>query len=182
MKIRNNSVIWITGLSGAGKSSLATEVVRRIRAQSQMVIMLDGDELRDVFGAGKRSSGNYCREQRLALAMQYAHLCGVISKQDVVVVIATISLFKEVHAWNRKNLPGYFEVYLKVPMDELKRRDPKNIYSRFDDGEITNVAGLDIAIDEPELADWTVKFNSDRTVDVLADELFENLYMKKEVR
>jgi adenylylsulfate kinase-like enzyme len=48
--------------------------------------------------------------------MQYARLCRVLAEQGVTVVIATISLFKEVHAWNRENLPGYFEVYLKVPV------------------------------------------------------------------
>jgi adenylylsulfate kinase len=73
------------------------------------------------------------------------------------VVTATISLFNEIHEWNRATLPGYFEVYLKVPIDELRRRDPKGIYRRFDAGELTHVAGLDLPIDEPEAADWVVE-------------------------
>lgn len=105
----NGRVIWITGLSGAGKSTLAHAVVARLRALSQAVVMLDGDELREVFGAAAQNSRNHGRDGRLALAMQYAHLCRVLAQQGLTVVIATISLFREVHAWNRHHLPGYFE-------------------------------------------------------------------------
>jgi adenylylsulfate kinase-like enzyme len=172
-------VIWITGLSGAGKSTLAHEVVARLRASGNTVVMLDGDELREVFGAVAANAENHGREGRLALAMQYAHLCSVIAAQGLTVVIATISLFREVHTWNRAHLPGYFEVYLKVPVDELRRRDPKGIYRRFDAGELNNVAGLDLFIDEPGAADWIVDFDPGRTVTVLAVELIQVLSTRK---
>ena len=72
-----------------------------------------------------------------------------VSSQNFTVVIATVSMFREVYAWNRANLPNYFEVYLKVPLEELRLRDPKKIYQRYDAGELNNVAGLDLCIDEP---------------------------------
>ena len=172
---KTGSVIWITGLSGAGKSTLAHETVARLRANGEAVVLLDGDELREVFDATVENKENHGREGRLALAMQYAHLCRVIATQGLTVVIATISLFREVHAWNRSNLPGYFELYLKVPVEELRRRDPKGIYRRFDTGELTNVAGLDLPIDEPKTADWMVEFVSDRPVTVLAEDLLNRL-------
>ena len=172
-------VIWITGLSGAGKSTLAHTVVTQLRTDGQAVVMLDGDELRQVFGAVAANAQNHGREGRLALAMQYAHLCRILAQQGLTVVIATISLFKKVHVWNRANLPGYFEVYLKVPVEELRRRDPKGIYRRFDAGELTDVAGLDVPIDEPEAAHWVVKFESGRTVGVLTDELLNKLIEKQ---
>lgn len=172
-------VLWITGLSGAGKSTLAHETVSRLRANGEAVVMLDGDELREVFGAVAANSKNYGREGRLALAMQYAHLCRILAAQGMTVVIATISLFREVHVWNRANLPGYFEVYLKVPVDELRRRDPKGIYRRFDAGELTHVAGLDLTIDEPEAANWVVEFEPGRSSAVLADELLKTLRAKE---
>lgn len=168
-------VLWITGLSGAGKSMLAHEVVSRLRAAGEVVVMLDGDELREVFGAVATNAQNHGREGRLALAMQYAHLCRMIAAQGLTVVISTISLFREVHAWNRANLPGYFEVYLKVPLEELRRRDPKEIYRRFDAGELINVAGLDFPIDEPEAPDWVAEFAPERTVAHLAQSLLNRL-------
>lgn len=163
-------VIWITGLSGAGKSTLAHEVATRLRKSGRSVILLDGDDLREVFGATSNKA-DHGREKRLSLAMQYAHLSRIIATQGVLVVIATISMFREVHTWNRANLPGYFEVYLKVPVEELRRRDPKGIYRRFDAGELTNVAGLDLMVDEPEAPDWTVPFTPGRGAEALADEL-----------
>lgn len=169
------SVIWITGLSGSGKTTLAREVVAQLRAEGKTVVMLDGDELREVFGATATNAQNHGRERRLALAMQYAHLCRVIAAPRLTVVMATISLFREVHTWNRANLPGYFEVYLKVPLAELRRRDPKGIYRRFDAGELTNVAGLDLPIDEPEAADWTVEFEQLCPVALRAEDLINRL-------
>ena len=172
------NVVWITGLSGAGKSTLAHAVVKRMRTNGEHVVLLDGDELREVFGAIAVNEQNHGRDGRLVLAMQYAHLCRVIASQGMTVVIATISLFHEVHAWNRENLPGYFEVYLKVPVSELNRRDPKGIYRRFDAGEIDNVAGLDLPIDEPESADLIAEYDPTNTVENLAD----NLLMKLKTR
>jgi adenylylsulfate kinase-like enzyme len=168
-------IIWITGLSGSGKSTLANELLEQIRSAGGQAIKLDGDELREIFGVGKLSSQNHSREKRLALAMQYAHLCRLIAAQGITVVIATISLFREVHAWNRANLPGYFEVYLKIPLEELRRRDPKGIYRRFDAGELTDVAGLDLIVDEPESPDWIVEYSADRTVSSIAEELVAEL-------
>jgi len=171
-------VIWITGLSGAGKTTLASEVVSRMRELGDAVVMLDGDELREVFGAVITNAKNHGTEGRLALAFQYAHLCRVIAGQGYTVVIATISLFSEIHAWNRANLPGYFEVYLKVPLEELRRRDPKGIYRRFDAGELADVAGLDLLIDEPAAADWVVEFDPSRRVNSVADDLMNQLIMR----
>jgi adenylylsulfate kinase-like enzyme len=172
------SVVWITGLSGAGKSTLANQVVLNLRSKGIATVMLDGDELREVFGATNSTARNHNRKKRLALAMQYARLCQMIAEQGITVVIATISLFREVHSWNRANLTGYYEVYLKMPVVELRRRDPKGIYRRFDAGQLTHVAGLDLAIDEPESPDWVVEFVPERPVAQLTENLLNRLKEK----
>jgi adenylylsulfate kinase len=176
----NAKVIWITGLSGAGKSTLAAEVVERLRSHGLAAVMLDGDELREVFGATATNASNHGRAGRLALALQYAHLCRVLSAQGLIVVIATISMFREIHSWNRENLSGYFEVYLRVPLQELRRRDPKGIYRNFDAGEITDVAGLDMQIDEPEKAEWIFEFDPSKTASGMADDVIAYL-MQREI-
>ena len=150
-------VIWITGLSGAGKSSLAVETVRLLRNDQKNVVFLDGDELREILGADKHKNVNHNRDKRLELALSYAKLCRTLSSQGFTVVISTISMFREVHL-NRENLPNYFEVYLKVPQKELIERDPKNIYSRYYAGR-QNIAGLDLDVDEPENPNWSPIFN-----------------------
>lgn len=164
-------VCWITGVSGAGKTTIARAVVSELRSSGVRPIFLDGDELREVFD----KVDGHDRESRLALAMRYARLCQMLARQGFDVVIATISLFKEVHAWNRAHLPGYFEVYLQVPLDELKRRDPKGIYKRYDAGLVTNVAGLDLAIDVPSSPDFTVNFNPANAVQDSARDIVKRM-------
>ena len=172
-------VIWITGLSGSGKTTLAKEVVYRLRSVGQTVLMLDGDEMRQVFGATKDNSKNHCREGRLALAMQYARLCRLIANQGATVVCSTISMFEEVHSWNRDNQPSYFEVYLKVPISELRRRDPKGIYRNFDSGELENVAGLDLPVDEPKQPDILFEFAPNLKLKQMVDDFMSKLNYKE---
>ncbi|MEO3431137.1 adenylyl-sulfate kinase [Pelagibius sp. CAU 1746] len=171
-------VCWITGLSGAGKSTLAKAVAERLRRRGKAVLLLDGDELREVFDAVDPGAGNHGREERLALAFRYARLCGILARQEIVVVIATISLFREVHDWNRRHLPQYFEVYLKVPLEELRQRDPKGLYAAFDRGEVSDIAGVDLEVDEPRNPDCRLDHDETLTVTDLADLVVEKLEKK----
>jgi len=173
--VKPGQIVWITGLSGAGKTTVARQVVERLRAEGKSVICLDGDELREVFGAITSNEENHGREGRINLAIQYSRLCGVLASQGFTVVIATISLFREVHEWNRHNLPGYFEVYLKVPLEELRRRDPKGIYRKHQAGELKHVAGLDLEVDEPKKPDLTVEYTSKKTIYDTGEKILESL-------
>lgn len=172
-------MIWITGLSGAGKSTLAKEVGNKLRNVGEKILILDGDEMREVFGNVKENSANHGRTARLELAMQYAKLCRLIASQGTTVICSTISMFHEVHEWNRENIPGYFEVFLKVPLSELRRRDPKGIYQRFDLGKLKDVAGLDLEVDEPQTPDILFEFDSKQSLSDLADEVIKKFKAKK---
>ncbi len=92
MKVK---VIWITGLSGAGKTSLASELNLRMKELGVKPIVLDGDQLREVMLDEEPSE--YHREKRLTLGMRYSRLCRLLSSQGFLVIVATISMFKEIH-------------------------------------------------------------------------------------
>ncbi len=141
-------VVWITGLAGSGKTSVARELGSMLRERSSAVAVLDGDELRAALGVD-----GFGRAQRVELGLAYARLCGVLARQGLDVVCATISLFSECQEWNRANLPRYFEVYLRVPLDVLAARDPKRIYSRARSGELCDVVGVDLPFDPPAKAE-----------------------------
>lgn len=135
------AVIWITGLSGAGKSTVAAALVEQLRADGRAPVFLDGDEVRSALGAER----DFAMENRRRLAGTYARLCRLLSAQGHLVVCATISLQHRIHAWNRDHLPSYVEVLLDVPLKELHRRDPKRIYRRADG----HIVGLDLAAEFP---------------------------------
>ena len=139
---RPGRVIWITGLAGAGKSSVARELRERLIAAGRQPILLDGDELRTVLGP----SIGYTPTERRELAHRYGKLCQALANQGFDVICATISMFHDVHAWNRSNLPGYCEVYLRVPATELARRNQKDLYSGSTSGP---VVGVDAPAEEP---------------------------------
>ena len=88
--------------------------------------------------------------------MRNARICRVLSVQGVDVVCATISLLHDVHRWNRVNIPSYHEIYLRVPLEELTRRDPKGLYASARRGELKNVVGLDIPVEEPTIPDLII--------------------------
>ena len=85
--------------------------------------------------------------------MRNARLCRLLAEQGADVVCATISLFHEVQRWNRENIPGYCEIYLRVPLDELRRRDSKGIYAGAQRGNTRDVVGLDVPAEAPESPD-----------------------------
>jgi adenylylsulfate kinase len=178
MKINSAPVIWLTGLSASGKTTLATSLVKELRDLKKKVIFLDGDELREIFNLQSNKSLDHNLEDRLTLAKKYSQLCNLISKQEVMVVIATISLFREIHVWNRENIHNYFEIYLKVPIEVLKQRDPKKIYERYYSGKLKNVAGLDLPIDEPENSDLIIAYNHSQNTLTITLEIMNQLKLK----
>jgi glutamine kinase len=142
-------VFWITGLSGAGKTTLGMELWRRLRDAGRPAILLDGDALREVIAEDLgHSTGN-----RRKSALRNARLCRMLANQGQDVICPTISMFHEVQRWNRSNIPGYCEIYLRVPMEELQRRDAKGIYAAAQRGDLRDVVGLDVPAELPESPD-----------------------------
>ena len=107
----------------------------------------------------------------MELALKYSRLAKLLSEQGLIIIVSTISMFHEVQKWNRENIQGYFEIYLKVPLDVLVSRDPKQIYRRYFDGKLSNVAGLDLPVEEPQNPDAVVEYSANKSAKEIAFEL-----------
>ena len=151
-------VIWIIGLSGTGKTTLASQVVERIRQLNGKVVLLDGDLIRTLFG----NDVDHTIEGRRRNAERLSVLSKFLADQGIHVVAAVLSIFPEWRRWNRENIPDYSEVYIKASMQTLLRRDIKNLYGRAARGEILNVVGVDIPFPEPENPDLVIENDLDR--------------------
>lgn len=154
-------VVWIIGLSGAGKTTLANAIVSYVRRVENNVVLLDGDMVREVFG----NDLGHTMSDRLINAKRICQLGKLLDDQGIHVVCAILSLFPESRSWNREHLKSYYEIFIDVPMQDLVLRDSKGIYSRFSNGEIRDVAGMDIEFPRPDRADLII--NNIQSKDVL---------------
>lgn len=151
-------VIWIIGLSGTGKTTLANQVVERIRQLNGKVVLLDGDLIRTLFG----NDVDHTIDGRRRNAERLSFLSKFLADQGIHVVAAVLSIFPEWRRWNRENIPDYSEVYIKASMQTLLRREVKNLYARALKGEIANVVGVDIPFPEVENPDLEIENDIDR--------------------
>ncbi len=140
------------GLSGAGKTTVGLELRHRLRSTGRPAVFLDGDALRQTIADDLGHGSTHRRRS----AMRNARLCQLLAKQGHDVVCTTISLFHAVQRWNREHIPGYCEIYLRVPIQELQRRDRKGIYAAAQRGELSNVVGLDLPAELPETPDLVI--------------------------
>lgn len=152
-------VYWITGLSGAGKTTIGKMWYSYLKTQFQNVVLLDGDILREVFG----NDLGYTELDRRKSAMRNARLCKMLSEQGIHVVCCTISMFDEVRDWNRNYIKDYHEIYVKVSMETLKKRDQKNLYTNSDIGKENNLVGIHIKMEEPKTPDFILYNNGEKT-------------------
>ena len=150
--MKGGTVVWITGLPGSGKTTLAAEVERVLRGRSASLVRLDGDVFREVMG----NDLGYSREDRLRNAWRVARMCKLLSDQGLDVVCATVSLFREIHEWNRASFARYVEVYLRVSRETLVARDPKGLMRRALAGEVAELVGVDQTFDEPAAPDLVI--------------------------
>ena len=138
------AVLWFTGLSGAGKSTIAGEVCHRLRAAGQRVEYLDGDAIRSVF-----PNTGFSRAERDAHVKRVGFMASRLEHHGVFVVCALISPSLESRAFVRGLCRRFVEIHVSTPLEECERRDVKGLYARARRGEISHFTGLDDAYEPP---------------------------------
>jgi adenylylsulfate kinase len=149
-------IIWLVGLSGAGKSVIGRALYRQMKERSPATVLVDGDEIREVF-RHDQGAEPYSVEGRRRNAERIRELCAWLDRQEIDVVCCILSIFEESHRWNRENYGEYFEVYVSAPMEVLEERNPKDLYRRAARGEERNVVGVDIDYAAPLEPDLVIE-------------------------
>lgn len=139
------AVIWLTGLPGSGKSTIAERLVEEIRDLGVKVEHLDGDQVRELFpGTG------FSKAERDMHIRRIGFTASKLEKNGVFVVASFISPYRESRDFVRKRCRNYKEIYLSTPLEVCEQRDPKGLYARARRGEIKNFTGVDDPYEIPE--------------------------------
>ena len=140
-------ILWIIGLSGAGKSTIATELYAQWKPHAPNLALLDGDALRAVFD--HTSDDAYTPEGRRMNAKRMRALCRLLDAQNIHVICPILSIFEEDRQANRREFSQYFEVYIDATLAEVSARDSKGLYAAARAGNMPNVVGIDIPFTPP---------------------------------
>jgi adenylylsulfate kinase len=174
-------ILWFTGLSGSGKSTIASAVEQKLFEIGHHTYLLDGDNVR--YGLNKDLG--FSDEGRIENIRRIGELSKLMVDAGLLVMTAFISPFKSDRRMVRDLVQDheFIEVYLKTPIEECERRDPKGLYKKARKGEIKNFTGIDSAYEEPEFPEIiidTVTFSIEECADKIIAHL-QKIHMIKSV-
>jgi adenylyl-sulfate kinase len=145
--------LWFTGLSGSGKSTITTHLVKELRRRGSKLEVLDGDVVRENLSKGL----GFSKEDRDTNIRRIAFVANLLSRNGVPVITAAISPYKAIRDEARQMMGDRFiEAYVKVSLEEAERRDVKGLYAKARSGEIKEFTGVSDPYEEPEHAELIV--------------------------
>ena len=145
-------VLWFTGLSGSGKSTIASRVDQALVDRGTDVEYIDGDALREVF-----PNTGFTRAEREEHLRRTGYMASRLAAHGVTVVASFVSPYRESRDFVRKLCSNFVEIYVATPLEECERRDVKGLYARARRGEIKNFTGIDDPYEPPEHPELTLE-------------------------
>jgi adenylyl-sulfate kinase len=171
---RKGFTLWFTGLSGAGKTTLATKLVTEMKARDVLVELLDGDEVRTNLSKGL----GFSKEDRDTNIRRIGYVSRLLSRNGVGVIAAAISPYRDVRDEVRRIVENdgaeFIEVYVKCPIGVLAKRDVKGLYEKALAGEITGFTGISDPYEEPLAPDIVIESDTE-TVEASAAKIVDEL-------
>jgi len=168
----DSGVVWFTGLSASGKSTIAHHIEKKLYQEGIRVYVFDGDNIRH----GLNSNLGFSDEDRQENIRRIVEVAKLFVDAGIVVLAAFITPFKEQRAYIRNQFKGmkFIEVYVKCDVDECIRRDPKGLYQKAQTGIISNYTGISAPFEEPENPDLiinTQKLSIDESIAKVIDHI-----------
>ena len=167
-------VLWFTGLSGSGKSTVANEVAHKLHEMGKLTYVLDGDNIRQ----GLNKNLGFSPEDRDENIRRISEVANLFADSGVIACTAFISPYKKLRNFCRELLGQgrFFEVYCKASLETCEKRDPKGLYKKARDGVIKEFTGISAPYEEPENPEILVdtdKYNIEESADLVIKKLQE---------
>ncbi|HHY51490.1 MAG TPA: adenylyl-sulfate kinase, partial [Alphaproteobacteria bacterium] len=173
MKGQEPAIVWFTGLSGSGKSTIANLIEKKLTAEGRHAYILDGDNVRH----GLNKDLGFTDEARVENIRRVAEVARLMADAGLIVLCSFISPFRSERRLARE-IAGdiqFTEVYVDTPLDVCEARDPKGLYARARRGEIQNFTGVSSPYEPPEKPDIVLR-GGERDAAELAEELYQQLF------
>jgi adenylylsulfate kinase len=172
-------VLWFTGLSGSGKSTVANEVAYELHKMGKLTYVLDGDNIRH----GLNKDLGFSPEDRNENIRRISEVAHLFAESGVITITAFISPYKKLRNFCRE-LVGenrFFEIYTKASLDTCEERDPKGLYKKARAGEIKEFTGINAPYEEPDAPEIIVdtdKYNVEESAEIVINILKEKQILK----
>ncbi|MAJ47642.1 MAG: adenylyl-sulfate kinase [Planctomycetes bacterium TMED75] len=171
---QKGATLWLTGLSGSGKSTVAVELERMLLSRGKHAYRLDGDNIR----MGLNKNLGFSAEDRAENIRRIGEVTKLFADSGMISISSFISPYKvdrdQVRAIHAEAEIPFFEIYVACPLEEAEKRDPKGLYKKARAGEIKGFTGIDDPYDEPEKAEL-VLHTHEQTVQESAEALLKLL-------
>ena len=145
-------MVWLTGLPGSGKTTIARELEPELKKRGWCVEVLDGDEIRQNLSKGL----GFSREDRETHLKRVTYVAKLLSRNGVAVIAAFISPYRNIREYARRETTNFLEVYVKCSVEGCARRDPKGLYKKASAGEIKDLTGPQDLYEEPTKPDLVI--------------------------
>ncbi|MCQ6254482.1 adenylyl-sulfate kinase [Methanocaldococcus sp.] len=168
--------IWLTGPSGAGKTTLAKALKEKLKEMGHRVEILDGDEIRNSLYPNL----GFSKEAREMHNKVVIYMAKLLSRNGVISIVSLISPYKSVREYARKEIGRFMEVYVYAPLNVRIKRDPKGLYAKALKGEIKGLTGYDGVYEEPDNPEVKVdssKMSVDEEVEIVIKKAKELNYL-----
>ena len=165
-------VIWITGLSASGKTTLSKSFGQLVRPLYPNFVLLDGDVIRQLYG----NDLGYSEADRWIQIKRIQTIAVFLEQQSIIVVVAALYAHDDLLSHNRTIFERYFEVYLKAEIKFLSTREVKGLYKKAFNKEIKDIVGVDIPWNEPKDPDLIFQMVESKTPEEMAKILFQEVF------
>lgn len=171
----NSMVIWFTGLSGSGKSTIANHLENRLFKEGIKTYSLDGDNIR----GGLNKNLTFSREDRHENNRRIAEVAKLFMDAGIIAIAAFISPLKRERETAKEIIgnANFFEIFVNTPIEVCEKRDVKGLYQRARNGQINNFTGIDSPYEEPQNPDVEINTENE-TIEDSVTRIFQKLELK----